>query len=203
MDGVKSRRELYAEETRRTLVETGRERFLEHGYLAVSAEDLVRGTGLSRGALYHHFEGKEGLFQEVFEEQEERAAQRIAAAMTGKDDPWEQALAGVDAFLDVCAERDYRELVLLQGPIALGWHRWRELDQRHLGGLLVAGIQSLIDAGVLQDHPAELLAAALYGGLTEISLRIADAGDPATARRDAGVLARSLLEGVSRRGGTP
>ncbi|MFC0037803.1 TetR/AcrR family transcriptional regulator [Actinomadura rayongensis] len=197
MDAVKPRRELYAEATRRTLVETGRQRFLERGYLAVSAEDLVRGTGLSRGALYHHFDGKEGLFREVFEEQEERAARRVAAAMAGADDPWEQAVAGVEAFLDVCAEREYREIVLLQGPIALGWERWREIDQRHLGEPLTVGLQALIDAGLLQDHPADLLAAAVYGSLTEISLRIADAADPAAARARAGRLVRAMLEGIA------
>ncbi|POM25005.1 hypothetical protein BTM25_36460 [Actinomadura rubteroloni] len=113
------------------------------------------------------------------------------------DDPWEQAVAGVEAFLDVCAEREYREIVLLQGPIALGWRQWREIDQRHLGEPLTSGLQSLIDAGLLQDHPAELLAAAVYGSLTEISLRIADADDPAAARRQAGRLARSLLAGIA------
>ena len=197
MSAVKPCRELYAESTRRALLDTGRSKFIEHGYTAVAAEDLVRAAGLSRGALYHHFGGKEGLFEAVFAEQEEQAAQRIADAMADQIDPWQAAITGLDTFLDICVEPGYREIVLLQGPIALGWHRWRELDQRHLGGLLTAGAQMLINAGLIQDHPAELLAAAMYGSLTEISLRIADATDPTTARRQAGDLAHALLTGIA------
>ena len=117
--------------------------------------------------------------------------------MANQTDPWRAAITGIDTFLDICVEPDYREIVLLQGPIALGWYRWRELDQRHLGGLLIAGAQMLINAGLIQDHPAELLAAAMYGSLTEISLRIADATDPATARGQAGDLAHALLTGIA------
>ncbi|WP_211328617.1 TetR/AcrR family transcriptional regulator [Thermomonospora umbrina] len=188
---------MYAATTRRALMETALRMFVDSGYLAVAAEDLVRAAGLSRGALYHHFGGKQGLFQAVFEEQEELAVLRIRNAMAARTDPWRQALTGMETFLDVCAERDYREIVLLQGPIALGWRRWRELDQRHLGGLLTAGTKALVDAGLIQEHPAEMIAAAIYGGLTELSLIMAEADDPATARRDAGRLARNLLTGLA------
>lgn len=196
MCGVKSLRDQYAQNTRRALLDSGLEFFVERGYAHVSAEELVRAAGLTRGALYHHFDGKQGLFEAVFEEQEEQAAHRIAEAMATSEDPWQQVLAGLNTFLDVCAGRDYREIVLLQGPIALGWARWRELDQRYLGGLLLAGIQALLGAGLIQRHPATLLSAALYGALTEISMTVAHAKDSAAAREQAGDLVCALLTGM-------
>jgi AcrR family transcriptional regulator len=196
MSAVKPLRDQYAQNTRRALLETGLEFFVERGYARVSAEELVRAAGLTRGALYHHFDGKQGLFAAVFEEQEERAAHRIAEAMASSEDTWRRVLTGLDTFLDVCGDRDYREIVLVQGPIALGWERWRELDHRYLGGLLLAGIQELLDAELIRSHPAEMLSAALYGALNEIALTVARAEDSVSAREQAGRLVRTLLTGM-------
>lgn len=41
--------------------------FLQHGYDNVSMAILQKETGLSRGALYHHFKSKEQIFIEVIE----------------------------------------------------------------------------------------------------------------------------------------
>jgi AcrR family transcriptional regulator len=192
---VKPRRELYAEATREALAKSGRRLFLERGYGAVSAEELVAAAGLSRGALYHHFDGKQGLFEHVFVEEETRAAERIAGAMADAPDLWQQALAGVHAFLDICTEPDYRAIVLQQGPLALGWDRWRELDQQYLGGLLLAGVQALLDAGLIADHPPELIAASLFGALTELSMIVAR---DESKREEAGALIVTLMEAYTR-----
>ncbi|WP_173097394.1 TetR/AcrR family transcriptional regulator [Actinomadura verrucosospora] len=195
MENVKSRREQYVESTRAALLDTGRRHFTERGFADVSAEELVRAAGLTRGALYHHFDGKQGLFEAVFEEYEDQAAQRIAAAMAAAgDDPWQRAIAGIRAFLDICAEPGYRQIVLLQGPIALGWPRWRELDQRYLGALLEDGLTAVL--GTAPAHPLPLTAAAVYGALTELALTIADGADPAQARDQAVQLAAAMLKGV-------
>jgi AcrR family transcriptional regulator len=197
MSESKSRRELYAESTRSELLETGKRLFLERGYTAVSAEELVRAAGLSRGALYHHFEGKQGLFEAVFVELEQHAADRIAAAFAAETDPWQQALAAIRAFLDVCTEHEYSEIVLRQGPPALGWARQRELDQQYLGDLLNAGVQGLLDAGLIQPHPAQLIAATVFGALAEASLFVAEAEDPAAAREQAEALAVAIMDGLA------
>ncbi|MEU9022016.1 TetR/AcrR family transcriptional regulator [Actinomadura sp. NPDC048394] len=195
MEPVKSRREQYVESTRAALLGTGRRHFAERGFADVSAEELVRAAGLTRGALYHHFNGKQGLFEAVFEELEDEAAQRIAAAITGAGgDAWRRGTAGIRAFLDICAEPGYRQIVLLQGPIALGWPRWRELDRRYLGGLLEDGLTAIL--GAAPAHPLPLTATALYGALTELALTIADADDPARARDQAVRLVVAMLKGV-------
>lgn len=200
MDAVKPRREIYAETTHRALLETGRLYFLERGYANVSAEQIVRAAGLSRGALYHHFDGKKGLFEAVFADLEHEAAHRIGRAMAATSGPpHQQVIAGMETFLDVCADPEYREIVLIQGPVALGRERWNELDQRYLRAFLADGVKTLIETGFLQSHPPELLAAALYGTLTELAMVIAGAGDPATARESAARILRTFLAGFAER----
>ncbi|MFB7874076.1 TetR/AcrR family transcriptional regulator [Nocardia sp. NPDC056064] len=194
---MESLRDKHIEDTRRTLLDTGARLFAEREYTELSAEELVRAAGLTRGALYHHFDGKKGLFEAVLDELEERAAHRIRSAIDAHSDPFDRVEAGLEAFLDVCAEPEYRHIVLLQGPIALGWRRWREVDQRHLGSLVVEGARRVLESGEVQPHPPELLASAFYGALTEMSLTIAEAEDTATGRTQAAALARALLRGLA------
>ncbi|MFI0480484.1 TetR/AcrR family transcriptional regulator [Actinomadura sp. 9N215] len=191
MEQVKARRAHYVESTRAALLDTGRRFFAERGYAAVSAEELVRAAGLTRGALYHHFAGKQGLFEAVFEDLEAQAAARITTAMAGAGTPRDQAAEGVRAFLEICSDLDYREIVLLQGPIALGWRRWRELDQRHLGAILTDRLTALL--GNSGPHPLALTTAAFYGALTELALSVADADDPPQARDQALHLITTML----------
>ncbi|MFC9471772.1 TetR/AcrR family transcriptional regulator [Nocardia sp. NPDC056952] len=193
---MESLRDKHVENTRQTLLETGARLFAEREYADLSAEELVRAAGLTRGALYHHFDGKKGLFEAVVDDLEQQAAQRIRAALDSSTDPVERVDRAMETFLDICTEPAYRHIVLLQGPIALGWRRWREVDQRHLIGLVIEGAQRLLDAGHIHPHPPELLASALYGALTEMSLTIAESDDVTLGRTRAAELARALLGGL-------
>ncbi|MEV6279139.1 TetR/AcrR family transcriptional regulator [Nocardia sp. NPDC051832] len=193
---MESLRDKHVENTRRTLLETGARLFAERDYADLSAEELVRAAGLTRGALYHHFDGKKGLFEAVVEDLEHKAAQRIRAAIDSSTDPVERVDRAMETFLDICVEPEYRQIVLLQGPIALGWRHWREVDQRHFSGLVIEGAKHLLDAGKMQPHPPELLASAIYGALTEMSLTIAESDDLTLGRARAAALARALLGGL-------
>lgn len=102
---------------------------------------------------------------------------------------------GIAEFLDVCSDPTYQHIVLLDGPLALGWRRWRELDHTHLGSMVVVEVQGLLDAGLIASYPAELVAGAVYGALTELALTIADSSGHADPQ--AGDLVRDLLSGLT------
>lgn len=52
-------------ETKKFIIKTALKLFLQKGYKEVTLRDLVRTTGLSKGAFYHHFESKEQLFKVI------------------------------------------------------------------------------------------------------------------------------------------
>src|SRR5437868_14309250 len=80
-------------------VRTARELFAERGYAGTSIEDIVRAAGVTRGALYHHFDSKADVFRAVFEDLERDLAAMSVEAARGKRDPWKQMEAGCMAFL--------------------------------------------------------------------------------------------------------
>ena len=73
---VPTRRQQYSAATRRALIDLGEELFTEHGYAATSLDAIVAGAEVTKGALYHHFSGKQALFEAVFERVEASAATR-------------------------------------------------------------------------------------------------------------------------------
>lgn len=197
MPAVKSRREEYAEATRRALLDAAAELFATRGYAATSIEDVVRHARVTRGALYHHFSSKQELFEAVFEEQETAAVERIAAVMAqAQGDAWQRSLAGVEAFLDQCLEPLTSEITLRQAPAALGWARWREIEERHALGLIRLNLEALMAEGLIRTRPVEMLAGVMFAALVEAALGIGAAADKPQARQEAGEIVTALLTGL-------
>jgi AcrR family transcriptional regulator len=184
------------EATRARLIATARALFGERGYAAVGTEEIVRSAGVTRGALYHHFDGKADLFRAVFEEVEGELAERIAREALSSRDAWEAHLAAVDLFLDACQEPEVQRIALVDAPSVLGWRTWREIEARYWLGLITASLQTLMDAGLIAEQSVEPLAQTMLGALTEAGLYVAGADDVAAARAEMAAVVRRLLEGL-------
>ncbi|OZM75837.1 TetR/AcrR family transcriptional regulator [Pseudonocardia sp. MH-G8] len=198
MSRPKSRRELYSEATRAALLETATTMFAERGFGATSLDDIAVATQVTRGAVYHHFDSKQALFEAVFEALEERMTAQVGAAATGRPDAWEAAMAALDAFLDLCCEAPYGRLCWLEGPIALGWTRWMEYERKYAYALIDAFLQAARDAGLLAPVPAHTathLVFHLLGGAGRTIAEAAEA-DRRTVRDECGVTIRRMLDGV-------
>jgi AcrR family transcriptional regulator len=185
-----------SEATRRVLLEVARRLFTERGYAAVSTEEIVRAAGVTRGALYHHFQDKKELFRSVFEEVEQEGMAQVATVAAGEVDPWQRQLVALRAFLDICQEPHVQQIALVDAPSVLGWEAWREIEAHYGLALVRAGLQLLMDEGLIEARPVEPLAHLLMGALTEASMVIARAEDPGAARKEVGASIERLLEGL-------
>ena len=173
-------------QTRAALIAAARRLFGAEGFAEVGAERVAREAGMTRGALYHQFDGKAGLFAAVLDQVEAEIAQRVADAVAGFDpaDTTGMLVAGAAAWLDASTEPDLQRIVLLDGPSVLGWDRWREICLRHTVGLIAALLQDGIDRGSLPPQPVQALTHVLVGAVDEAALYIAQADDAAAARAD-------------------
>ncbi len=170
--------------------------FADRGYAGVGTEEIVRAAGVTRGALYHHFEGKEGLLEAVYEQIEEEVTRKIAKDALSGGDPMEALRAGARSFLDHCLVPEVQRIVLLDSPAVLGWERWREIGSKYGLGLVEAALQAAIDAGELSPVAVRPLAHVLLGALDEAAMVVARAEDPQAAREEMVVIFDRILDGV-------
>jgi AcrR family transcriptional regulator len=184
------------EATRDALLAAARALFAERGYAGVGTEEVVRGAGVTRGALYHHFRDKQDLFRAVFEQTEAEIMQTIVARVEGIADPMEELATGVRAFLDACADPTLMRIGLRDAPGVLGWEEWREIGNRHGLGLITGALGAAMDAGQIIRADVRTLAHLLLSALAEASLLIAGADDPSTARAEVERTLLALLDGL-------
>ncbi|HEU4325980.1 MAG TPA: TetR/AcrR family transcriptional regulator [Roseiflexaceae bacterium] len=183
-------------ETTTRLLAIARTQFAEHGYAQAATETIVRLGGVTRGALYHHFGSKEGLFKAVVAEVQRDVARQVAEAAEHSEDPWEQLLAGCRAFLGACLEPDVQRILLIDGPAVLGWEAWRELDAEHAMRLLEQGIGELAAAGHIQAVSVPAVTHLLSGAMNEAVLWIARAEHPHQALDETIAAFEQLLSGL-------
>ncbi|MCQ3830262.1 TetR/AcrR family transcriptional regulator [Microbulbifer elongatus] len=107
-------------ENRAKLIKAARAAFTEKGYAAASMDDLTSAVGLTRGALYHNFGDKRGLFAAVVDQIDSEMAlfAKRKGAETGDD--WLGLLAEGAAYIELALNPDVQRIVLLDGPAVLG-----------------------------------------------------------------------------------
>jgi AcrR family transcriptional regulator len=177
MDVVKSRRLEYAEQTRAALIAAAAEAFAEYGFAATSITQIAAAARVTKGAVYHHFSDKQSLFAAVMNQYNEAAQQRVYEAIAEHpDDMWKAATAALEATLDVCADPVAGRLIYLEGPIGLGWRRWRESERQYTHRNIRQLLLSSIQAGIYPDDiPIEAMTQVMTGMITHAGIALAEA----------------------------
>jgi AcrR family transcriptional regulator len=183
--------------TQQALIDAARRLWGERGYAEVSTPEIVEAAGVTRGAMYHQYADKAALFRAVVEalDQEiiERLQATVAAAMP--ETPADTMHAMADAWLDIAAEPEVRQLMLLDAPSVIGWVEYREMSQRNALESAEQLLSAAIEAGQLRPQPLRPLAIVLLGALDEAAIYLASADDPAQAREEVRAVVRDLIDG--------
>ncbi|MEU7072161.1 TetR/AcrR family transcriptional regulator [Streptomyces narbonensis] len=169
--------------TRQALLAEGRRRFAADGYHHVVLAEVTAAAGVTKGAAYHHFDSKAGLFRAVVAEVQRELGERVAAEAERHEDLWEQLRAGCRAFLAAGTDPAVRRILLVDAPTVLGWDEWRALDEESSARHLDEALAALTAAGIIADQPVEPLARLLSGAMNETALWIARGGDPLAAEQ--------------------
>lgn len=178
-----SRRQQYSASTKRALVDVATRLFTEHGYAATSLDQIVAGARVTKGALYHHFSGKQAVFEAVFEAVERDASKRIRKALKGSRDPWEKALLGLRAFLAIVQDPSYQRVVIQEGPAILGYERFREQEERSSYGLVQDMVRDVLRDSTydLSDEMLETFTRIFFGAMSAAGESVSSAADPRLA----------------------
>jgi AcrR family transcriptional regulator len=192
----KTRRDEYAEVTRRALLDAAKELFVKYGYEATGIEAVCQAARVTRGALYHHFGDKRDLFDalvvEIQNEMSQFVVDRVEADQ--ETDLWKRLETAMGAYLDACSSPAFRRLVLQEAPAVLGAKRFREIDQQHHRRLLANPTAALKKAGQLSIEDVDLFSHLLVGIVWEAATVMPESKDPALWRKLTLDFVRHLME---------
>lgn len=192
---VKSKKAKQGEATRQALLDAACTLFGEHGYTATSIDDVAHAANVTKGAFYHHYDGKQELFADVYEQVKREVSERVATAFL-EPDPWVDLCAGCQAMLDAHLDPRVQRIVLHDAQAVLDADTIRRVDTRYGAVVLRGALRRSIRAGVIQPLPLKALALMLTGAILEGCMAIADSEDPIRARADAGDVLATLLQGL-------
>jgi AcrR family transcriptional regulator len=181
--------------TRGAIVNSARQLFTEHGYVATSITDILEATGLSRGALYHHFASKEDIFAVVFLETSSDAIRLAGKRAKPTETPLAALIAGCLAWIDIATEPAVARVLFEDGPLALGWERCRTLEEATSLRSMRRSIQAAIDSGEVEVQSADVVARLINGLLSEAVLDLIRSGGR-TRKREVSIVITTMINGL-------
>ncbi|SOE09930.1 TetR family transcriptional regulator [Hoeflea halophila] len=179
--------------TRKALVKAARELFIEKGYGEAGTPELVRAAGVTRGALYHHFEDKQALFRAVAENELAEVAKLIERSATTASTTMQALESGTRAYLDAMQASGRAHLLLVEGPAALGVQTMKQLNSDSAAHTLRDGLAAAMAAGEIPQLPLDALTAILDAAFDRAALEMAQGA----SRTDIETALSALFRGLA------
>ena len=182
-------------ETRASLIAMARDAFGRHGFSGVPLEDLCAAAGLTRGALYHHFGSKLGLFEAVVAEMDDALDEAVERATEEAGGGWPGFRAGCRAYLQAMVAPDIQRIVLNDAPAVIPNFAGRP-RMRLCTAQMVDVLEGLMKEGAIRRTDAAALANVIAGAVANAAAWAASRHDPAAAFAAAGDTIGLLLDGL-------
>ena len=182
--------------TRAALVAAARRLFGEHGFAATSLDEIVAEANVTKGALYHHFQGKEDLFAAVYEEVQREVSDQVVAEFL-RPDPWDALVLGCELWIDANLDPVVQRIVMRDARAVLGWDRVRDVEARYGAVPLRGVLRKAMRLNKIRTYPLRPLALMVMGALNEGCFYVADADDQVAARNEVRTLLTTILAGLA------
>lgn len=188
-----SKRAARGRATREQLIEVATRLFADSGYEDTSVEDVLSAAGVSRGALYHHFAGKDALFEAVVESVEAGVMAALAAAGDDAPDAVTRVKTMALAWIGMAGDPVIQRVILLDGPSVLGLERWYDPDKQQAFGAMQSLLRTVAAEGRLAPELVSPFAHMILGAMDEMAIIVARAPDSAAAIAEARPAIEELL----------
>lgn len=167
--------------TIKKLIKISKQLFTERGYDNTTLEDVAKIAGLTRGALYHHFGGKKGLFQAVLENVLYDYFVQLKKKLRTFQSPWEKLLELIYDFLQACTTPVISQIVIVDSCSILGMNVLVEIDEKFTMGLIKNILSELKNSKKNISININIMANIIYGSTQQLGLYIAQEEDPQKA----------------------
>jgi len=192
---VKRTRSESMAENRSKLIAAARKAFADKGVADASMDALTAEAGLTRGALYHNFGDKRGLFAAVVNQIDSEMAERAKARGAAAGKGWNALLAEGAAYIEMALDPEVQRIVLLDGPAVLGdpslWPSQNSCLQ-----VTRQAVEDLMSEGILKPVDPEAAARLISGAALNAAMWIAASAEPESVLPKAQEAFRVLVEGL-------
>lgn len=193
-----------AEQTRQDLLEAALAEFSEKGYAAARLEDIAHRAGTTRGAIYHHFDNKAGLYIELIESAAKQGNVVIQTAVSGGGsfaDICRRIMTGTLQLLEEDPQfRQVTSLSLFKTGVSeelAAVNAQRERDAEAAVAGITGYMQIGIDAGeVRSDIAPEVMARAFLAFQNGLAWLWLAGGENFALQKDADQYTNLLLHGL-------
>ena len=159
-----------SDETRLKLLNAFRSSFLARGYAETTVQHVLDQTGLSKGALYHHFRSKEDIIEALFEHESRSTIERVMHRLDPAASPLTRLRAACLDWTREVRAPDVSKIIFEIGPSALGARKAKQIEDQNSLGRIEALLQDAIAAGEITAPQPKLIAAFLNALVAEAGL---------------------------------
>lgn len=185
-----AQRQKRSETTRSKLMKAFRDTILTRGYEATTIDDILAATGLSKGALYHHFASKAEMMEAIYEDESHRAISRALAGASGEASPLQRLRAAFIAWTQEVRSKRTSKILFELGPSALGAQRAKEIESANSLIHIEALLKEAVAARELKPLDTALFASMLNALVAEAALYTLRTG------KDAGDILDMMMKAV-------
>ncbi len=179
--------------TRGNIVRAARVLFSEKGYAHSTTNEIARVAGVTEGAFFHHFKGKQELFAEVVHHLQIEFDGEVFKTAIVETDGMQRFLAGARASLRLSQQPEYLRIVLIDAPGILGHLQWKEIDTGIALQSIEPALRLLLGNNSVSQTRLRATALMLLGLLNESCFALARK-DPMVAEDDIIDLVKAILE---------
>jgi len=161
-----------SDETRQGLLAACRALLLAEGLEATTMASVLAATGLSKGALYHHFTSKTDLIAAIYRAESRGAIDR-ALAKAGREaaaSPLAELTAMCAAWLGEIEQAEVAAILFRIGPAALGVEAAQRIENAHSLALFEDMLSRARDAGEIGRIDVALAARLINALMAELAL---------------------------------
>lgn len=156
--------------TRQKLLEAFRAAFLERGYEQTTTQQILKETGLSKGALYHHFGSKVEIIEALYDHESRAAIDRVFHRLDKTDPPLMRLKHAYLEWTQTVRAPDIAQILFEIGPSAIGERRAKELEEAASNKPIKRLLRDAIEASEIAPPDEDLLIALLNALVAEAAL---------------------------------
>ncbi len=159
-----------SDSTRQKLLEAFRASFLARGYEATTTQQILDETGLSKGALYHHFRSKREIIEALYADESRAAIDRAVEQVAAEGSPLARLKASYLEWTRTVRAPDIARILFEIGPSALGETKSKEIEARAANPPIKRLLALAINAGEIAPPDEDLLIDLLNALVAEAAL---------------------------------